>query len=250
MTARHFFGEPAPGMESEALPGRLIVIEGTDGVGRSTQIALLKEWLEANGYAVLDTGLRRSGLAGRGIERAKRGHTLDPVTLHLLYATDFCDRLEKQIVPALRAGMVVLTDRYIFSIIARAAVRGVSRRWMESVFGFALVPDKVFYLDIDVEELTPRVLRSTGFDYWESGQDFLRGDDMYRNFVRYQTRLLAEFRRLAERYEFEVVDAHGTVGEIFDTLRTGIADVVEEMSMEPVISTETASEPVNAESSA
>lgn len=249
MTEPRFFGEPGPGMLDEALPGRLIVIEGTDGVGRSTQIALLKEWLEASGYAVLDTGLRRSGLAGRGIEQAKLGNTLDPITLHLLYATDFCDRLEKQIIPALRAGMVVLTDRYTFSIIARAVVRGVSRRWLENVFGFALVPDKVFYLDIDVPALIPRVLSSTGFDYWESGQDFLRGDDVYKNFVRYQTRLLAEFQRLAERYGFEVVDARGKVGEIFEILQAGIKDVVAEMAQDPVLADGSLNKPTPARAS-
>ena len=124
-----------PGSRRAILPGRLIVIEGTDGVGRSTHVALLKEWLEARGYAVVNTGLRRSQLAGRGIERAKRGNTLDPLTLNLLYATDFWDRMERQILPALRAGMVALVDRYIFSLMARALVRGLSREWIENLFG-------------------------------------------------------------------------------------------------------------------
>lgn len=216
-------------MEETQFPGRLIVIEGTDGVGRSTQIALLKEWLEASGYAVMGTGLRRSSLAGRGIERAKRGHTLDPVTLNLFYATDFCDRMEHVIIPGLRAGMVVLTDRYIFSLIARAVVRGVNRRWIEDVFGFALIPDIVFYLDIDVEYLLPRVLSSTGFDYWESGQDFLRGNDVYKNFIRYQSKLLPEFQHLANQYNFNVIDAKRNVLDIFSELKSGIEHVVEDM---------------------
>lgn len=233
MTERRFYGEGLTGIGDEPLPGRLIVIEGTDGVGRSTQIAYLREWLEAAGYAVVNTGLRRSALAGRGIERAKRGHTLDPITLQLMYATDFCDRLERQIIPALRAGMVVLTDRYIYSLIARAVIRGVSRRWIERVFGFALVPDRVFYLDIDIEQLTPRVMKSTGFDYWESGQDHLRGWDLHRNFVRYQTRLLAEFKRLAPQYDFVFVDSRRSVEEIFTDLRREIEIVVREMAPGP-----------------
>src|SRR5947209_15392411 len=106
VTAPRFYGEPPPGIDETVLPGRLIVIEGTDGVGRSTHVSLLKEWLESRGYPVVNTGLRRSDLAGRGIERAKRGNTLDPLTLNLLYATDFWDRMERQILPALRAGMV------------------------------------------------------------------------------------------------------------------------------------------------
>src|SRR5207302_1429492 len=130
VNAPRFYGEPPPGIERTSLPGRLVVIEGTDGVGRSTHIALLKEWLEARGYAVVNTGLRRSQLAGRGIERAKAGNTLDPLTLNLLYATDFWDRMERQILPALRAGMVALVDRYIFSLMARAPVRGLAGAWV------------------------------------------------------------------------------------------------------------------------
>ena len=212
------------------LPGRLIVIEGTDGVGRSTQVSLLKEWLEARGYAVVNTGLRRSRLAGRGIERAKRGNTLDPLTLNLLYATDFWDRMERQILPALRAGMVALVDRYVFSLMARARVRGLSTEWIENLFGFALIPDLVVYLDIDVSQLVPRVLSSTGFDYWESGQDYLPGPDVYHNFVEHQTRLLAEFRRLATEHAFTTVDARRSIAEVFSALREVIHPVVQDMA--------------------
>jgi dTMP kinase len=230
MTALRFYGQRPPGIEADELPGRLIVIEGTDGVGRSTQIALLKEWLEALGYAVVNTGLRRSKLAGLGIEEAKRGNTLDPLTLNLLYATDTWDRLERQIVPALRAGMVALVDRYVFSLISRATVRGVPRDWLENLLGFALVPDLVIYLDIDVEQLIPRVLESTGFDYWESGHDFLPGQDVFQNFVEYQTRLLAEFRALARRYGFTSLDARGSVTDVFRALCGEIEPVVRGMA--------------------
>jgi dTMP kinase len=237
MTELSFYGFRPPGIEGESLPGRLIVLEATDGAGRSTHVALLKEWLEDEGYAVLDTGLRRSDLAGPGIQRAKGGHTLDPITLNLFYAADFWDRLERQIIPALRAGMVVLADRYVFSLIARASVRGVSLEWMEELYTFALVPDLVIYLDIDVEQLLPRVLSSTGFDYWESGQDFLRGSNVYSNvfesFVQYQQMLLAEFRRLAKRHGFTVVDARSTVSQIHQTLRSVVDDVVRGMEEWP-----------------
>jgi dTMP kinase len=230
VTAARFYGEPPPGIAEEPLSGRLIVIEGTDGVGRSTHVSLLKEWLEARGYAVVNTGLRRSQLAGRGIERAKRGNTLDPLTLNLLYATDFSDRMERQILPALRAGMVALVDRYIFSLMARARVRGLSAEWIENLFGFALVPDLVVYLDIDIEHLVPRVLSTTGFDYWESGQDYLPGPDVYGNFVEHQTRLLAEFRRLATEHAFTTVDARGPVSEVFRALCDIIEPVVQDMA--------------------
>jgi dTMP kinase len=233
VTRLRFYGDRPPGISDDVLPGRLIVIEATDGVGRSTQVSLLKEWLEDEGYAVLDTGLRRSDLAGPGIERAKQGHTLDPLTLQLFYATDFWDRLERLILPALRAGMVVIADRYIFSLIARAAVRGVPVDWLEDLYGVALVPDCVIYMDIDVEQLLPRVLSSTGFDYWESGQDFLPGHNMYDNFVVYQRLLLREFRRLGERHGFVVVDARGSVLSTFRALQKEIERVVEGMEAEP-----------------
>jgi len=230
MTVPRFYGERPPGVETTDLPGRLIVIEGTDGVGRSTHVALLKEWLEARGYAVVNTGLRRSELAGRGIERAKRGNTLDPLTLNLLYATDFWDRLERQILPALRAGMVALVDRYIFSLMARARVRGLTAEWVENLFGFALVPDLVVYLDIDIRHLVPRVLSTTGFDYWESGQDYLPSPDVYNNYVEHQTRLLAEFRRLATQHGFTTVDARGPVPEVFRALADVIEPVIQDMA--------------------
>src|SRR3974390_2077306 len=140
------YGVALPGLVLHDLVGKLIVIEGTDGVGRSTQIGMLKEWLGQQGHAVLDTGLSRSGLVGKSIRRAKEGHTLGRLTLTLFYATDFADRLEHEIVPALRAGFVVLTDRYIYSLMARAIVRGADARWIRSLYSVALKPDAVFYL--------------------------------------------------------------------------------------------------------
>src|SRR6516225_5382162 len=148
-----FYGEGLRGVELEELRGRLIVIEGTDGVGRSTQVSMLKPWLESNGHAVLDTGMTRSALAGKGIKQAKEGHTLGPIALTLFYATDFADRLENQMIPALRAGFIVLTDRYIYSLIARAIVRGADADWIKSVYGSALKPDAIFYLRAEVADL-------------------------------------------------------------------------------------------------
>lgn len=223
------YGHPLPGLKEKKLPGKLIVVEGTDTAGRSTQIALLREWLETNGYAATETGLRRSELAGTGIQKAKRGHTMGDVTLNLFYATDFADRLEKQIIPALRAGFVVLTDRYIYSIITRAQVRGVDPQWIRDILGFAIVPDVILYLKVDLENIVPRVINSSGFDYWESGMDFLKGDDIYENYLRYQTAILNQFEALAEEYHFHSVDANRSVPEIFTDLRDTIQTVVGDM---------------------
>jgi dTMP kinase len=220
------YGVSLPGLGRDDLVGKLIVIEGTDGVGRSTQITLLKEWLEQQGHAVLDTGLSRSGLVGKGIKRAKEGHTLGRITLSLFYATDFADRLENEIVPALRAGFVVLTDRYIYSLMARAMVRGLEPAWVRNIHRYALKPDAVFYLRIDVDELIPRAVFTRGFDYWESGMDLYSAEDMFDSFRKYQSALLEQFDQLAEEFHFEVIDARDEPRVIFERLRQGIERVL------------------------
>ncbi|HLY60795.1 MAG TPA: thymidylate kinase [Terriglobia bacterium] len=223
-----------PGMNLADLTGKLIVIEGTDGVGRSTQINLIKPWLEQQGRAVLDTGITRSELAGKGIKQAKAGHTLGKITLSLFYATDFADRLEHQIIPALRAGFVVLTDRYIYSLMARALMRAIDPNWIRNVYSFALKPDAVFYLRIGVEELIPRVVFLRGFDYWESGMDLHPSEDMYESFRKYQTALLAQFDNLAEEYDFDVIDASADIQTVFEALRAGISRVLRGELREPL----------------
>ena len=218
-----FYSEPLPGVDISDLQGKLIVIEGPDAVGRSTQIAQLRQWLEQEGHAVLDTGMARSALAGKGIQMAKEGNTLGPITMTLFYTTDFADRLENEIMPALRAGFVVLIDRYIFSIMARAIARGEDRRWIEQVAGFALAPHAVFYLRTDVEHLVSRVVLGRGaFDYWESGMDLRFGPDMYESFVRYQTRLIKALDSMVERYDFTVIDASQPADRIFRELQRQI----------------------------
>lgn len=213
-----------------ALPGRLIVVEGTDGVGRSTQVALLREWLENHGFGVAHTALTRSRLAGEGLRKAKEGHTLGRLTMDLYYATDLADRIENQVIPALRAGFVVLTDRYTYSVMARSIVRGVDPCWIRDVYRFAPVPHAVFYLKCDLDHLAPRVLAAGGFDYWESGMDFQEENDVYQSFVRYQGRLLSVFDHLAAQYRFHVIDGNRDVDEVFADLSKGVLQVVGTMS--------------------
>jgi dTMP kinase len=228
MAGYSFFGEGLPEIDLQELKGKLIVLEGTDGVGRSTQIGLLKQWLENHGHAVLDTGMTRSALAGKRLKQAKEGHTLGGISMSLFYATDFADRLENEIIPALRAGFIVLTDRYIYSLIARAIVRGGDPDWLREVYGFALKPDAIFYLRLPIDDLVTRVLQSTGFDYWESGMDLHLGEDMYDSFVRYQRWLLSEFDKMVDEYGFEVVDAAPGIEEVFEKLRARVLTVVEQ----------------------
>jgi dTMP kinase len=223
-TPLQFYSEPLPDIDTSELHGKLVVLEGPDAVGRSTQIALLRRWLEEEGHAVLDTGMARSALAGKGIQMAKSGNTLGPITMTLFYTTDFADRLENEIIPALRAGFVVLIDRYIFSIMARAIARNEDRRWIERVAGFALVPHMVLYLKARVEDLVTRVVLGRGaFDYWESGMDLRFGPDMYESFTRYQRRLIKALDSMAGPYHFEVIDATQSVPEIFQQLQERIS---------------------------
>ena len=221
MTQLVFYGIDAIHLKEreELLPGRLIVIEGTDGVGRSTQLRLLRPWLESSGYAVVDTEMTRSVLVGAGLKQAKEGHTLGPITLNLFYATDFVDRFESQIVPPLRAGFIVLTDRYIYSLMARALVRGADPTWIRSIYGLALKPDAIFYLKIGIDELIPRVLQRGGFDFWESGMDMRLGADLFESFVNYQTIMLEQYDSMTREYGFQVLDASLPVEQINEQLK-------------------------------
>ncbi len=224
MTKLVFYGIDAIHLKEreEVLPGRLVVIEGTDGVGRTTQLHLLRPWLESSGYAVVDTQMTRSVLAGSGLKQAKEGHTLGTITLNLFYATDFVDRFENQILPALRAGFIVLTDRYIYSLMARALVRGADPKWIRSIYGLALKPDAIFYLKVGIDDLIPRVLQRGGFDYWESGMDMRLGDDLFESFVNYQTSLLEQFDAMTKEYGFQVLDASQPVDQLAEQLKERI----------------------------
>lgn len=212
------YGVGIPAVDPGDLTGWLIVIEGTDGVGRTTHVNHLRGVLEREGYAVAETGLTRSDLANQGIRRAKEGNTLGSNAYNLFYATDFADRLERQILPALRAGFVMLTDRYIYSLIARAIVRGADPDWIKQVYSFSLVPDAVYYLRIQVPELVPRMIMNGGFDYWESGMDLPMGQDFFDSFVNYQTRVIEELDHLSREYGFETLDATRPVDETADDL--------------------------------
>lgn len=230
MKLETFNGLPIPGPAQPAeVPGALIVLEGADGVGRTTQVAFLKEWLESEGFAVADTGLMRSRLAGRGVREAKEGNSLGPLTMDLLYATDLMDRVEDEIVPALRAGFVVLADRYVYSLYARAIVRGADPGWIRGVHGFAIRPSAVVYLQIDVPSLVPRVLGSGGFNYWESGMDFLPGQDLYLCFLEYQRRVIEVLDGMVQSEGFLRIDASQNPAKVYRAIQKRIEEVVVDM---------------------
>ena len=214
-----FYGHGLPGIDAERLQGRLIVIEGADGSGRSTQIQMLRDALEQAGHATVDVGLKRSRLVGQALDDAMQGNILSPRTLTLFYATDFADQLENIIVPALKAGFVVLADRYIYTLMARALVRGAEKDWLREVYGIAIIPDAVFYLGVSPRLLAERNFRKNAvLDYWEAGMDIRRTGDMYENFVRYQRQIQKEFRSMDSIYDFETINGNRSPRTIYRDL--------------------------------
>jgi dTMP kinase len=220
---KSWYGRGLAYLAAKALPGHLIVIEGTDGVGRSTQIELLRPWLELEGYAVSNTGWTRSPLLHETINEAKAGHQLTVTTFSLLYAADFADRLEHEILPALQAGFIVIADRYMYTAFTRNTAMGADPAWTRELFGMALVPDLVLYLDIDVNSLIPRVVLGKGMDYWESGMHLALGSDLFDSFHSYQSNLIEEYRRLASEFGFVTVDARRSIEDVQKELRTHIS---------------------------
>jgi dTMP kinase len=222
------YGELPPGVDGEELKGKLIVVEGPDGSGRSTQIRLLLDWLERNGHATGQVGLRRSSLVADELEKAKLGNTMGHTTMSLFYATDFYDQLENQIIPWLRAGMVVVADRYIYTLMGRDIVRGEDRAWVESTYSGAIVPNAVFYLQVSPQTLVERnFTKRHSLDYWESGMDIALSRDMFDSFMKYQRLIRKEFKRMADDYRFVTINGNRTVRTISQEIQFKIDAVLE-----------------------
>lgn len=226
---KRFYGHGIPGVDLSRLTGKLIVVEGADGSGRSTQIARLVEWLEGCGHATVQVGLKRSTLVSEELNQAQQGNILSRITLSLFYATDFADQLENIILPALKSGFMVLADRYIYTLMVRDMVRGMDEHWLKNLYGIALVPDAVFYLSVAPAELIQRnFAKNLALDYWESGMDLGLSRDMFDSFLKYQALVEKQFKRLQATYGFTIVDGHRTVDEICEELRKQIQSVLAE----------------------
>lgn len=227
LTPKRFFGHGLPGVKLDELRGKLIVVEGADGSGRSTQIARLVQWLEGTGHHTVQVGLKRSTLVSEELEKAQQGNILSRTTLSLFYATDFADQLENSILPALRAGSMVLADRYIYTLMVRDLVRGMDEVWLKSLYGIALVPDAVFYLEVCPEQLVQRVFaKAKSLDYWESGMDLGLSRDMFESFLKYQARMREEFRRLQLTYKFDIIDGERSPDRVSEELRQRVEGVL------------------------
>jgi len=223
-----FYGEGIPYLKDTEVRGRLIVIEGPDGSGRSTQVERIVSKLEADGHAVLNTGLRRSELIKEGILEAKQKLPVGKRTLALFYAADFVDQLEHKIIPALEAGQIVVADRYVFTLMARSTVRGMSLRWSQDLFGFAVKADLVFYLDVDPNELFHRAFqKNPSLDYYESGTDMRLSDDFFSSFILYQMKMADEFGVLMKKYGLVKIDGARPIGVVNTDLEQRIDQYLE-----------------------
>src|SRR5690606_31832740 len=226
-SAKEWYGHGIPGVKLERLNGKLIVVEGADGSGRSTQIIRLVEWLESGGHATVQVGLKRSTLVSEELEQAQQGNILSRITLSLFYATDFADQLVNVILPSLKAGFIVLADRYIYTLMARDMVRGMDETWLKNLYGMALVPDAVFYLKASPENLVQRnFAKNHALDYWESGMDLGLSRDMFDSFIKYQALMAQQSQHLQGTYKSRIVDGDRSVDDIHEELRQETEEVM------------------------
>jgi len=205
------------------LPGRLIAVEGLDGSGKSTQIYLLKRWLEMNGLKVFFTEWNSSVIVKKATSKGKKRQLLTPTTFSLIHCTDFADRYERQILPLLKAGYLVLCDRYIFTAFARDAVRGCSRPWLHNLYGFARRPDITFFFNTPLPVALSRILSGRPqLKFHEAGMDLGLASDPYESFRLFQERIYHEYLAMKDEFGFQIIDGSATI----EAQQTLVRDVV------------------------
>lgn len=193
---------------SHTYPGRLFVVEGVDGSGKSTQIALLRQWLISEGYTVFFSEWNSSPLVKKTTSRGKKKQLLTPTTFSLIHATDFADRTEHDIIPPLKAGAIVLADRYIYTAFARDAARNVDRRWVRELYQFAVQPTMAFYYRVPLEVSLSRILSGrTELKYYEAGLDLGLSSDPQESFRLFQQRIVQEYEAMVPEFSLTVMDA-------------------------------------------
>jgi len=218
----------------QTYPGKLIVLEGTDGVGRSTHCELLQNWLAVEGYGAVTTEWKSSELICTVIDKAKSKNALNTITFSLLYATDLADRLHNIIIPALKAGQIVIADRYIYTAFARDVVSGADPTWIKKVYGFAIEPDLVFYLKMPLDSLLRRIITTRGgLDFYESGRDIGMSTDLYQSFKLYQSQIAFEYERMAAEFQFKVISADDPIEAVQKTLRSAVRKLLDQPSVDP-----------------
>jgi len=217
------------GQQCEDPSGLLIVVEGIDGSGKSTQIHLLHRWLLSEGYKVFFSEWNSSPLVKGTTKLGKKRKTLTPSTFSLFHATDFADRTEHQIIPALKAGAIVLADRYQFTAFARDAARGVPRAWVRNLYGFSQKADLAFYFRVPLEVSLERILTGRAqLKYYEAGMDIGLSDDIRESFKLFQSRILNEYDAMVDEFGLTVIDGTGTIEEQQAQMRQIVSDYLSE----------------------
>jgi dTMP kinase len=210
-------------------PGKLIVVEGIDGSGKSTQISLLSHWLRSQGYAVAFSDWNSSPLVRQTTRRGKKKEMFTPTTFSLIHATDFANRSESYILPLVKAGAVVCADRYAFTAFARDVARGVNRRWVRNLYHFALRPDLCFYFRVPLDVAVQRILGGrNAIKYYEAGMDLGLSRDLVESFRIFQGRILDEYEGMAKEMGFRVIDATLSIEEQQRQMREIVLEVLGE----------------------
>jgi dTMP kinase len=214
-------------------PGRLFIVEGIDGSGKSTQLTLLAQWLRGQGYPVVFSEWNSSPIVKSTTSRGKKRHNLTPLTFSLIHATDFADRVEREILPSLKAGAIVLADRYVYTAFARDVVRGVPRLWVRSLYRFAVVPTVAFYFRVPLQVALKRILSGRPTLKWyEAGMDLGLDDDIAASYTEFQARILSEYEEIVREYPLHVIDAADPVEVQQRTLRAAIVPHLESLRQE------------------
>ncbi len=222
--------------EKHPYPGKLIIVEGIDGSGKTTQLHLLHKWLINNNYKVFLTEWNSSALVNEAIKRGKKKNLLTPSTFSILHSTDFADRFMHLIIPPLKAGMIVLADRYIYTAFARDVVRGVDREWVRDMYGFAVKPDLAFYFRVSIEESLKRLLMSRmQLKFHEAGMDMGFSDDPKESFKLFQGRILEEYENIAKEYEMTVINGNSPIEHKQNEMRSIVAEKLKDYDPRPYL---------------
>ena len=218
--------------EPHEYPGMLIVVEGIDGSGKSTQLDLVRSWLIQEGYNVFFTEWNSSKLVKRTTKLGKTKQILTPTTFSLIHCTDFSDRLEQSIVPYLQAGMVVLADRYVYTAFCRDVVRGVERQWVRDLYSFAVRPDIAFYFSVPLEVAMRRIFRGRPMlKYYEAGMDLNLSRDPAESFMRFQRKIIEEYERVVKEYDLVVVNGAHPIERQQRRIRRFVTEKLQEKKM-------------------
>ena len=216
-------------------PGKLFIVEGIDGSGKSTQLSLLQQWLRREGYMVFFSEWNSSPLVKETTSRGKRKQMLTPTTFSLIHATDLADRIERHIIPPLKAGAIVLADRYIYTAFARDGARGVSPQWVRELYRFAVKPTIAFYFRVPLEVSLKRILGArAGLKYYEAGMDLGLSDDIEESFRQFQGMIKDRYEAMVEEFGLTVIDATRSIEEQQDEVRALVERELQDVPKHPV----------------